>query len=188
MVPCRWGIPDFPSPVAGKLRSHRKRVTSHELPSFQRLIRPPGTAWLEVNESPGADHCNEPVSRDGRGILGALRLVTHPRGTPGWLLCCPPRRQGLAETPFTPAFRLCASLGPHSGRGTSARGVQNPAGPLAHSWTLHAPGGASTAWGVSCSRGCMWRSRDGPCVISTPPPLAFHGQRAPKTCGNSILP
>lgn len=33
-----------PSPGAGKLRSHQKRVTSHELPSFQGLVRPLGAA------------------------------------------------------------------------------------------------------------------------------------------------
>lgn len=104
----------------------------------------------------------------------------HPRGKPGWLLCCPPRRQGLAETPFAPAFRLCASPGLHSGRGTSARGVQNPAGPLAHScWIPYIPGGACTARGAPAPETTHGGAGVAP---ASPPPLLqlFVGREHPR--------
>ena len=128
-------------------------------------------------------------SHEMAGGFGELSgLSAHPRGKPGWLLCCPPRRQGLAETPFAPAFRLCASPGPHSGRGMFARGVQNPVGPLDRCcWTPHIPGGACAAQGAPASEAA--RGGAGMAPASPPPPsLAFRGQRAPKMCSNSILP
>uniref|UniRef100_A0A8C0FSZ7 MARVEL domain-containing protein n=1 Tax=Bubo bubo TaxID=30461 RepID=A0A8C0FSZ7_BUBBB len=77
-----------------------------------------------------------------------------------------PGGRGLQKPPFAPTSRLCISPGPHSGKGTSARGVQNPRGPLSAAAGPHTYLCCS---GGSCSGDCTWRSRDAP--GSPPPPL-----------------
>lgn len=112
------------SPLAGEFRTSPSPCVPIEnvsaatsCPHFGAL----GATWLELNESPGADHCSELVSWDGSGMWGALGSSAPPRGKPGWFLL-----PGHAETPFAPTFWLCA---PPVAEGRLPW-VQNPARPL----------------------------------------------------------
>lgn len=72
----------------------------------------------------------------------------HPWGRPGWLLRCPSWRQGLAETPFAPAF----SLGQHKrvfAGWAEPRGAprQQLLDPMCAQECLHHSGGLEAAHG-----------------------------------------